>query len=92
MNTPGTGKNANTDGQEGTEKVKPPHKKATKASQIKIFQKKGDKANRGNSDTLLGDAVVNATTSIDKAKEEGQKDKVGINDIGIFEFIFHGLP
>ena len=26
------------------------------------------------------------------AKEKGQKDKVGINDIGIFEFIFHGLP
>ena len=25
VNTSGTGKNANTDGQEGTEKVKPPH-------------------------------------------------------------------
>ena len=36
--------------------------------------------------------MVNTTTSIDKAKEKGQKDKVGINDIGIFEFIFHGLP
>ena len=35
VNTLGTGKNANTDCQEGTEKVKPPHKKATKASQIK---------------------------------------------------------
>ena len=92
MNTSGTGKNANTDGQEGTEKVKPPHKKATKASQIKTSQKKGDKANKGNLDTLLGDPVVNTTTSTDKAKEKGQKDKVGINDIGIFEFIFHGLP
>ena len=29
---------------------------------------------------------------IRKAKEKGQTDKVGINDIGIFEFIFHGLP
>ena len=38
MNTPGTGKNANTDGKEGTVKGKPPHKKATKASQIKTFQ------------------------------------------------------
>ena len=28
----------------------------------------------------------------DKAKEKGQKDKIGINDIGIFEFIFRGLP
>ena len=36
--------------------------------------------------------MVNTTTTIDKAKEKGQKDKVGINDIGIFEFIFHGLP
>ena len=30
VNTSGTGKNANIDGQEGTEKVKPPHKKAKK--------------------------------------------------------------
>ena len=36
--------------------------------------------------------MVNTTTCIEKAKEKGQKDKVGINDIGIFEFIFHGLP
>ena len=92
VNTLGTGKNVNTDGQEGTEKVKPPHKKATKASQIKTSQKKGDKANKGNLDTLLGDPMVNTKTGIDKAKEKGQKDKVGINDIGIFEFIFHGLP
>ena len=35
VNTLGTGKNANTDGREGTEKVKPPHKKATKDIQIK---------------------------------------------------------
>ena len=34
VNTPGTGKNANIDGKEGTKKGKPPHKKATKASQI----------------------------------------------------------
>ena len=59
MNTSGTGKNANIDGQKGTEKVKPPHKKATKASQIKTSQNKGDKANKGNLDTLLGDPMVN---------------------------------
>ena len=92
VNTLGTGKNANTDGQEGTEKVKPPHKKATKASQIKTSQKKGNKANKGNLDTLLGDPMVNTKTGTYKAKEKGQKDKVGINNIGIFEFIFHGLP
>ena len=92
MNTSGTGKNANTDGQEGTEKVKPLHKKATKDSQNKTSQKKGEIANKANPDTLLGDPVVNTTTCIEKAKEKGQKDNVCINDIGIFEFIFHGLP
>ena len=92
VNTSGTGKNANIDGREGTEKVKPPHKKATKDSQIKTSSKKGEKANKGNPDTLLVDLVANTTTCIEKAKEKGQKDKIGIDDIGIFEFIFHGLP
>ena len=36
--------------------------------------------------------MVHITTCTEKAKEKGQKDKVGIDDIGIFEFIFHGLP
>ena len=27
-----------------------------------------------------------------KGKRKGQKDKIGIDDIGIFEFIFYGLP
>ena len=35
VNTLGTGKNTNIDGQKGTGKEKPPNKKATKASQIK---------------------------------------------------------
>ena len=43
MSTSGTGKNAKVDGQEGTEKGKPQHKKATKDSQIKKFRKKGEK-------------------------------------------------
>ena len=88
MNTPGTGNNANTDGKEGTKKGKPPHKKATKASQIKTSQNKGDKPNKGKSDTLLGDPVVNTKKRTNKAKEKGQKDTIGIDDIGIFE----GLP
>ena len=46
VNTFGTGKNANTDGREGTKKVKPPYKKATKDSQIKISQKKGEKSQK----------------------------------------------
>ena len=92
VNTSGTGKNANTDGREGTKNVKPPHKKATKDSQIKMSCKKGEKADKGNPDTLLGDLVTNTATCIEKAKEKGQKDQIGIDNIGIFEFIFHGLP
>ena len=36
--------------------------------------------------------MANTATGIEKAKEKGQKDKNGIDDIGIFEFIFYGLP
>ena len=36
--------------------------------------------------------MVNTKVYTQKAKEKEQNDKVGINDIGIFEFIFHGLP
>ena len=62
VNTPGTGKNANIDGKEGTKKGKPPHKKATKASQIQTSHNKGDKSHKGKSDTLLGDPMVNTKT------------------------------
>ena len=92
VNIMGTGKNTNIDGQKGIEKEKPPHKKATKASQIKTSQNKGDKANKGKPDTLLGDPTVNTKVCTHKEKEKGQKDTVGIDDIGIFEFIFQGLP
>ena len=48
MNTMGMGKNTNTNGQKGIEKEKPPHKKATKTSQIKTSQNKGDKPTKVN--------------------------------------------
>ena len=84
VNTSGTDKNANIDGQKGIEKEKPQHKKATKTSQIKASQNKGDKANKGNLDTLLGDPMVNTKKGTYKAKGKGKKDTIGINDIGIF--------
>ena len=40
----------------------------------------------------MGDPVVNTATGITKAKEKGQKDNISIDDIGVFEFIFQGLP
>ena len=57
MNTMGMGKNANINGQKGTEKEKgkPLHKKAMKASQIKSSQNKGNKVNKCKPYTLLGD-------------------------------------
>ena len=95
VNKSGTGKNAKDKGQEGTKKGKPPYKKATKDIQIKKSHKKRTEAvnaKKGKQDTLLGDPTANTTTGIEKAKEKGQIDKIGINDIGIFEFIFRGLP
>ena len=65
MSTSGTGKNANVDGQEGTEKGKPLYKKGTKDIQIKKSCKKGkeaENAEKGNPDTLLGDQVANTPT------------------------------
>ena len=90
----GTGKNAKANGQEGTDKGKSPYKKATKASQIKKSRKKGTDAEnvkKGNLETLLGNSVANTATGTATAKDKGQKDKIGIDDIGVFEFIFQGL-
>ena len=95
VSTLGTGKNAKVDGQEGTKKGKPAYKKATKDIQVKKSHKKrieAENAKKGNPDILLGDLVANTTIGIEKAKEKGQKDKIGIDDIGVFKFIFRGLP
>ena len=95
VNKLGTGKNAIEKGQEGTSKGKPQYKKATKDIQIKKLRKKGIEATNaeiGKMDTLLGDLVTNTTTGMTNGKEKGQKDKTDIDDIGIFEFIFMGLP
>ena len=95
VSTSGTGKNAKDSGQEGTEKGKPPYKKATKDIQISKSHKKGTEAENAEKckpDTLLGDLVANRATGITKAKGKGQKDKIGIDDIGVFESIFQGLP
>ena len=95
VNKLGTGKNAIEKGQEGTSKGKPPYKKATKDIQIKKSCKKGTEATNaeiGKMDTLLGDPMANTTTGIANEKGKGQKNKTDIDDIGIFEFIFKGLP
>ena len=95
VNKLGTGKNAIEKEQEGTKKGKPPYKQATKDIQIKKSHKKrteATNAEKGKPDTLLGDSIANIATGIEKAKEKGQKDKIGIDNIGIFEFIFKGLP
>ena len=87
VNKSGTGKNAIEKGQEGTKKGRPPYKQATKDIQIKKSHKKGTEATnakKGKSDTLIGDPIANTATGIEKAKEKGQKDKIGIDNIGIF--------
>ena len=95
VNKLGTGKNVIEKRQEGTSKGKPPYKKATKDIKIKKSRKKGTEATNakiGKMDTLLGDPMANTTTGIASEKGKGQKDKTDIDDIGIFEFIFKGLP
>ena len=92
VNTLGTGINANTNEKKGTEKAQPPYKKATKSSQIKSSQNKGTKANKVRPDTLLGDPIVNTKKNTKKAKATGRTDNIDINDIGIYEFVFEGLP
>ena len=65
----GTGKNAKDKGQEGTEKGKPPYKKATKDIQIKKSCKKGIEAENAEKNKP-GDLVANTTTGTAKAKEK----------------------
>ena len=43
-------------------------------------------------DALLGDPIVNTKKNTKKAKATGQTDSIGINDIGIYKFVFEGLP
>ena len=71
VNKLGTGKNAIEKGQEGTEKGKPPYKKATKDIQIKKSCKKGTKATNAKKGKPDTDPVANTTTGIEKAKEKG---------------------
>ena len=92
VNKSGTGINANTNEKQGTEKVQPQYKKATKASQIKSSQNKGTNSDKDMQDALLGDLIVNAKKNMKMAKATGRTDSIGINDIGIYEFVFQGLP
>ena len=46
VRTLGTDRNAKADGQEGTEKGKPPDKKATKDMQVKKSDKKGNRSQK----------------------------------------------
>ena len=92
VNIPGTGINAHINNKEGTEKVQPPYKKATKASQITSSPIKGTKPNKDRLDALLGDPIVNTKKNTKKAKATGRTDNIDENDIQIYEFVSKGLP
>ena len=71
VNKLGTGINANTNEKQGTEKVHPQYKKATKASQIKTSQNKGTNPDKDTQDALLGYLIINAKKNMKKAKATG---------------------
>ena len=71
VNKSSTGINANTNDKQGTEKVQPQYKKATKASQIKSSQNKGINPDKDTQDALLGDPIVNTKRNTKKAKASG---------------------
>ena len=51
-----------------------------------------EKEGTDTSDALLGDPIVNIKKNTKKPKATGQTDSIGINDIGIYESVFEGLP
>ena len=66
----------------GPKKENPQTKRQQRLAQIKMHQKKGDKGNKGNLDTLLGDPMVNTKKGTYKAKEKRQnqnKPEVEVN-------------
>ena len=71
VNKSGTGTNANINEKQGTEKVQPQYKKATKASQIKSSQNKGTNPEKDAQDALLGDLIANAKKNMKMAKATG---------------------
>ena len=71
VNKLGTGINADTNEKQGTEKVHPQYKEATKASQIKSSQNKATNPNKDMQDVLLSDPIVNAKKNMKKAKVTG---------------------
>ena len=83
---------ANTNEKQGTEKVQPQYKKAAKASQIKSSQNNGANPDKDMQDALLGDLIANTKKNTKKAKATGRTENIGINDIGIYGFVFKGLP
>ena len=73
VNKSGTGTNANTNDKQGTEKVQPQYKKATKASQIKSSQNKGTNPNKAMQDALLGDPIANTKKNTKRPKQQGKQ-------------------
>ena len=70
VNKSGTGNNANKNEKQGTEKVQPQYKKATKARQIKLSQNKGTNSNKDMQDTLLGDPIANTKKNTKKGQSK----------------------
>ena len=87
-----TGTGSNPNDKEGTDKVQPSYKKATKSNQIKSSEDKAIKTKYTKPDPLLGDPTGKAKENTKKPKPKDPINKIDEDDIHMYKFVFQGLP
>ena len=88
----GTDNKSHSDDQEGSKKVLPPFRKASKESQFKSSKAKGAKATEKEPEPLLGDDIPGRKKPEKQAKSKGHTNTINENDTWIYEFLFRGSP
>ena len=75
----------------GTKRKNPHIKRQQRISRLKSPAKREKKPKTPKEAIRIHYSVIRWLI-LQQAQKKGKKDKIGIDDIGIFEFIFHGLP
>ena len=76
----------------GQKRYNPNMRRQQRQAKSNHLKNKGTNPDKDMQDALLGDLIVNTKKNMKKAKATGRTDSIGINDIGIYEFVFEGLP